>query len=73
MVFEKIRAIICEQLEVGEDDVTADTMLEDLNADYLDLVDISMELEDEFNVEISEETLESFSTVGDIVNFIEDM
>lgn len=73
MVFEKIKAIICEQLEVENEDVTPDTMLEDLGADYLDMVDIAMGLEDEFNIEVSEEVLESFSTVGDIVNFIEDV
>lgn len=73
MVFEKIRAIICEQLEIEGGDITADTMLEDLGADYLDLVDIVMDLEDEFDVEITDETLEGFSTVGDIVSFIEEV
>lgn len=72
MVFDKVRDIICEQLEVNEDDVTMDSTMDDLEADSLDLVDIIMTLEDEFHIEISDEALESFTTVGDIVNFIED-
>lgn len=71
MEFEKIRAIISEQLEVNEEEITYDSLLEELGADSLDLVDIVMELEDEFDVEVPEEVMEYFSTVGDIVDFIE--
>lgn len=72
MVFDKVREIICEQLEVNEEDVTLDSTMDDLEADSLDLVDIIMSLEDEFQIEISDEALESFTSVGDIVNFIEE-
>ena len=71
MVFEKIRAIICDQLELEEDNVTMESDMEDLGADSLDLVDLVMALEDEFETEVPDEELESFKTVGDVVKFIE--
>lgn len=53
MVFEKVRAILCDQLDVDEDKVTMDSSItEDLGADSLDLVDLVMSLEEEFDVEI---------------------
>ena len=73
MVFEKVRAIICDQLEMEEDSVTLDSvLLEDLGADSIDLADLVMTLEDEFDLEISDEDLENIKTVGDIVKFIEE-
>ena len=73
MIFEKIRAIICDQLELEEDAVTLDSvLLEDLGADSLDLVDLVMTFEDEFDMEIPDEEIENIKTVGDIVKFIED-
>lgn len=73
MIFEKIREIICDQLELEENDVTLDSvLLEDLGADSLDLVDLVMTFEDEFDMEISDEDLENIKTVGDIVRFIEE-
>lgn len=72
MVFEKLRAIICEQLELDEDDVTMDTTFYDMGADDIDMVDIAMSIEDEFEVEITDETLEKFVTVGDAVNYLEE-
>ena len=73
MIFEKIRAIICDQLELEEDAVTLDSvLLEDLGADSLDLVDLVMTFEDEFDMEISDEDLENSKTVGDVVRFIEE-
>lgn len=72
MVFEKLRAIICEQLELDEQDVTAESSFYDMGADDIDMVDIAMSIEDEFSIEITEETLERFETVGDIVNYIEE-
>lgn len=71
MVFEKVRSIICEQLELDIDDVALTSDLEDLDADSLDLVDIVMSLEDEFSIEIPDSVLESFTCVADVVNFIE--
>ncbi len=72
-MFEKIREIICEQLELEEDVVTMDAvLLEDLGADSIDLADLVMTFEDEFDLEISDEDLENIKTVGDIVKYIEE-
>lgn len=72
MVFEKIKAILCEQLELNEDQVTMDSNIaEDLGADSLDVVDLIMSIEDEFDVEVPDESIESIKTVGDVVNYIE--
>ncbi len=73
MIFEKIRAIICDQLELEEEAVTLESvLLEDLGADSLDLVDLVMTFEDEFDMEISDDDLENIKTVGDVVRFIEE-
>lgn len=73
MVFEKIRDIICDQLELEEEDVTMDSvLLEDLGADSIDLADLVMTFEDEFDMEISDEDLENIKTVADVVKFIEE-
>lgn len=73
MVFEKVREILCNQLEVEPDDVTlGSNILEDLGADSLDVVDIVMSLEDEFNLEVPDEEIEGIRTVGDIVKYIEE-
>jgi acyl carrier protein len=73
MIFEKVRDIICDQLELDEDVVTLDAvLLEDLGADSIDLADLVMTLEDEFDMEISDEELENIRTVADIVKFIEE-
>ena len=73
MMFEKIREIICDQLELEEDQVTMDSiLLEDLGADSIDLADLVMTFEDEFDMEISDEALENIKTVSDIVKFIEE-
>ena len=72
MVFEKVREIICDQLELDEDVVTLDAiLLEDLGADSIDLADLVMTFEDEFDMEISDEALENIKTVSDIVKFID--
>lgn len=73
MVFEKVRAILVEQLDVNEDDVTLEsTLADDLGADSLDLVDLVMSLEDEFDTEFPEEDMEQIKTVGDVVKYIEE-
>ena len=74
MLFEQIRDIICKQLEINENDVTMDTNIrDDLGADSLDLVDLAISLEDEFEVEVPDNVIEKFETVGDIVRFIEEL
>ena len=73
MVFERVREIICEQLDLEEDRVTLDSnILEDFEADSLDVVDMVMSLEDEFGVEIPDEEIENFHTVGDVVSYVEE-
>ena len=75
MVFDKIREFVCEQFGVGEDEVTLETSFKtDLNADSLDMVEIMMLLEEEFDVgEIDEETASSVETVGDAVNLVQSL
>lgn len=73
MIFEKVRDIICEQFEVEEDSITADTVIrEDLDADSLDLIDLVMTFEDEFKIEVPDEAISEIKTVGDIVKYIEE-
>ncbi|MGN1081214.1 MAG: acyl carrier protein [Acutalibacteraceae bacterium] len=73
MVFEKIRSILSEQLDVEEEKVTLDCNIqEDLGADSLDLVDLLMSIEDEYDIEIPDEDVEKIKTVGDLVSYIED-
>ena len=73
MIFEKVRDIICEQFDLEPDQVTENTLLkEDLDADSLDLVDLVMSFEDEFQIEGPEEEVRNIKTVGDIVKYIEE-
>lgn len=72
MVFEKVRALICDQLDVEEDVVVPEALLaEDLGADSLDLVDLAMSFEEEFEIEVPEAEIDNIKTVEDIVKFIE--
>jgi acyl carrier protein len=73
MIFERVREIICSQLDLDEDRVTMDSnILEDFDADSLDLVDLVMSFEDEFGIEVPDDQTENFHTVGDIVRYIEE-
>lgn len=70
-MFDKVKNIIVEQLDVEESMVTADTDIrESLGADSLDLVDLAMTIEDEFEVEITDDDIEAIKTVGDLVDFL---
>ena len=72
MVFEKIRKIISEQVDIEEEKITMETsLLKDLEADSLEAVEILMEISDEFGIEIFDEEAEKFQTVGDIVEYVE--
>ena len=72
MVFDKIKDIIVEQLDVEEDAVTMEASItEDLGADSLDVVDLVMSIDESFDVEIPDEEVENIKTVGDIVKYIE--
>lgn len=73
MVFERIRQILCDQLDLEEDKVKLESdIVEDLEADSLDVVDLVMTIEDEFGIEVPDDKIESFRTVGDIVSYIEE-
>ena len=73
MVFERIREIICDQLDLEEDKVTMDSdIMEDFEADSLDVVDLVMSIEDEFGLEVPDDQIENFRTVGDVVRYIEE-
>ncbi|RAL26148.1 acyl carrier protein [Thermoflavimicrobium daqui] len=70
--FERVKGIIVEHLDVDKEAVTLDASVkDDLGADSLDVVDLILQFEDEFGVEIADEEAEKISTVGDIVNYIE--
>ena len=72
MVFEKVKVIVKDQLGVDEDKVTMEASItDDLGADSLDVVDLVMSLEEEFDIEIPDEDVENMKTVGDIVKYIE--
>ena len=73
-VFERVKEIIVEQLDVEESLVTLEaSFTDDLEADSLDVVELVMELEDEFDMEIADEEAEKIATVGDAVNYINSM
>ncbi|GAW91072.1 acyl carrier protein [Calderihabitans maritimus] len=69
-IFEKVKQIIVDQLGVDEEEVTMETSFEDLNADSLDIVELIMALEEEFELEIPDEDAEKITTVADAVEYI---
>lgn len=72
MVFDKVKAILVDQLDVEDESVIMESLIsDDLGADSLDVVDMVMSLEEEFDIEIPDEEIENMKTVGDIVKFIE--
>ena len=72
-VFERIRAMLAEQLDIEEVKITMESdILEDFEADSLDVVDMVMTLEDEFGIEIPAEEIENLHTVGDVVRYVEE-
>lgn len=75
MVFEKIKSILSEQFDIeDQDSITMETNLfEDLDADSLDLADLLATVEDEFDIEASDDIIGSINTVGDVVNYISDV
>ena len=72
MAFEKIKSIIAKNLSISEEKVTMESdFVNDLGADSIDLVEIYMDLEDEFEMSIPDQELPNIKTVGDLVKFIE--
>ncbi len=71
--FDKIKAIIVEQLGVDESEVTPEAhFIDDLGADSLDTVELVMALEEEFGIEISDEDAEKIQTVGDVSKYVDE-
>ena len=72
-VFEKVKNVIIEQLGVAENNITMEaSFIDDLGADSLDIVELIMALEEEFDIEISDSDAEKVVTVGDVVEYIKD-
>ncbi len=72
-IFDKVKAIIIDQLGVAESAITLDaSFIDDLGADSLDIVEFIMALEEEFNIEIPDADAEKVVTVGDVVDYIKD-
>ncbi|MCR8979239.1 acyl carrier protein [Brevibacillus laterosporus] len=70
-ILDRVKKIVLDRLGVDEDKVTLEASFkEDLGADSLDVVELVMELEDEFDLEISDEDAEKITTVGEVVNYI---
>ena len=73
MIFEKVAEILAEQLDVEAEEITPETdIIDDLGADSLDIVDLVMSLEDEFDLEIPDEGVEGIRTVGGLTKYLED-
>ena len=70
-VFSRIRDYLADQLEVEPEKITRD-IVNDFGADSLDVIDMITTLSDEFGVEIPDEDIENFHTVGDVVNYLEE-
>lgn len=72
-MFEKVRTLLAEQLEIDENEIQPDSsFVEDLGADSLDVVEMLMILEEEFDVTVPDEEAEKFQTVKDVVDFLKE-
>jgi acyl carrier protein len=72
-ILDKIKDVVAEKLDADPSDVTEEaSFVDDLGADSLDVVELIMGLEDEFDIEISDEEAEGIRTVGDAIRFIQD-
>ena len=72
MYFDKVREIVANQLDLDAETITMDSFLvDDLKADSLDIVELIMAFEEEFNIEIPDEAAEKIKTVQDVVNYID--
>ncbi len=70
-MFEKVRAIIAEKLNVDQDEIKLESsIVDDLGADSIDLIELIMNLEEEYGINISDEEAVKLKTVGDVVDFL---
>ena len=73
MVFEKMKKILAEQLDADADSFTLESDIQDdLGADSLDVVEMLMSIEDEFEIEVPDDKIESLKTVGQVVEYIQE-
>ena len=71
MIFDRVKTIINEQLGINEDEISMESnFLEDFGADSLELIDLIMALESEFEIEVPEEDIEEIETVQDVVSYL---
>lgn len=73
MVYDKVKDIIANQLSVDKSIINNNTTFSDVNADSLDVVDVLMALESEFDLQIPDEEVDNFNTIGDLASFITKM
>ena len=73
MVYDKVKDIIANQLSVDKSIINNNTTFSDVNADSLDVVDVLMALESEFGLQIPDEEVDNFNTIGDLASFITKM
>lgn len=71
MVFERLKNIISEQLGIPEGDITMETTIDELDIDSIDAVELIMNIEDEFDIEIPDEEMDNLKNIGDLVHFVE--
>lgn len=72
MIFEKVKELLAEQLDANAADMTLETrIVDDLGADSLDVVEMLMSVEDEFEIEIPDNVIENLKTIGDVVEYIQ--
>lgn len=71
-IFDRVRTIISEQLGVDAEEITLETSFEDLNADSLDIVELIMALEEEFDIEIPDEDAEKLQKVSAVIEYIKE-
>jgi len=72
MIFDEVKEILVEQLDINEEDIEmTSNLMDDLGADSLDAIDIVMTVEDQYSIEVPDEIIKNMKTVEDIVSFIE--
>ncbi len=70
MIFEKVQEVIAEQTGIDKSQITMESTFDELNIDSLDMVELVMALEEEYNVEIDEDAADKIKTIGDVVDYI---
>jgi len=73
-MFERIRELVAEKVGIDPEDITPETSFaDDLDADSITLFELIMAIEDEFDIEVDDESIEKIETVGDIVKYLEEV